>query len=103
MHPLGSYSGALTSWVLNARPGVFWAGYASSAVVEALTDFWGYFEPIRQHGPKNCTADVEAVISHVDKVFTSGKPAEIFALKANWGMANLTHLDDVAGALRNNL
>ncbi|KZW00377.1 hypothetical protein EXIGLDRAFT_639437 [Exidia glandulosa HHB12029] len=99
----GSYSGALTSWVMNARPGVFWAGYSSSGVVETLTDFWGYFEPIRQHGPKNCTNDVISVISHVDEVLSKGTPEEIFAVKSNFGMANLTHLDDVAGALRFNL
>ncbi|EJD52012.1 hypothetical protein AURDEDRAFT_142833 [Auricularia subglabra TFB-10046 SS5] len=99
----GSYSGALTSWVMNTKPGVFWAGYSSSGVVQAITNFWGYFEPIRQHGPKNCTADIIKVISHVDKVFTSGSPAEIQALKENWGMGSVTHLDDVAGALRSNL
>lgn len=54
----GSYAGALTSWVMNTKPGVFWAGYSSSGVVQAITDFWGYFEPIRKFGPKNCTADV---------------------------------------------
>jgi hypothetical protein len=34
----------------------------------AITDFWGYFEPIRQQMPKNCSADVEAVVSHIDSV-----------------------------------
>ncbi|KAG6820692.1 hypothetical protein H0H93_013211 [Arthromyces matolae] len=57
----GSYSGALMSWTMVSRPGVFWAGYASSAVVEAIFDFWRYFEPIRTHMPANCSADVEAV------------------------------------------
>jgi pimeloyl-ACP methyl ester carboxylesterase len=33
----GSYSGALVSWTMVQRPDVFWAGYASSAVVEAIT------------------------------------------------------------------
>ncbi|KAG1728260.1 serine carboxypeptidase S28-domain-containing protein [Suillus paluster] len=33
----GSYSGALTSWTMVNKPGIFWAGYASSAVVEAIT------------------------------------------------------------------
>ncbi|KAI0787192.1 peptidase S28 [Irpex lacteus] len=99
----GSYSGALTGWTMVNKPNLFRAGYASSAVVEAIADFWGYFEPIREYMPKNCSADVEAVISHVDEVFTSGTKAQIDALKANWGLSNLTHLDDVAGALRNNL
>ncbi|KZP04566.1 peptidase S28 [Athelia psychrophila] len=99
----GSYAGALTAWTMASHPGVFWAGYASSAVVEAITDFWQYFEPIRQNMPANCSADVEAVITHVDQVFTNGTAAEISDLKSNWGLGSVTHLDDVAGALRNNL
>jgi hypothetical protein len=48
--------------------------------------------------PKNCSADVEAVISHIDQVFTWGTTAQINEIKANFGLQNLTHLDDVAGA-----
>ncbi|GJJ15866.1 hypothetical protein Clacol_010144 [Clathrus columnatus] len=97
----GSYAGALVSWTLVDQPGVFWAGYASSAVVEAMNDYWGYFEPIRQNMPKNCSADIEAVISHIDQVFTSGTLAEIQEIKEMFGMGDVRHLDDAAGALRN--
>ncbi|KIJ35161.1 hypothetical protein M422DRAFT_69992 [Sphaerobolus stellatus SS14] len=97
----GSYAGALTSWTLVNQPGVFWAGYASSGVVEAITDYWAYFEPIRQNMPKNCSADIEAVITHIDSVFTFGTPAAKNQIKAMFGMEDVTHLDDVAGALRN--
>ena len=48
--------------------------------------------------PKNCSADVEAVIAHVDQVFTTGSQSEIDSIKANFGLENLTHLDDVAGS-----
>ncbi|CAL1700044.1 unnamed protein product [Somion occarium] len=99
----GSYSGALTSWTMVNKPGLFHAGYASSAVVEAIINYWGYFEPIRQFMPKNCSADVQAVIAHIDQVFTFGSKKAINDLKASFGMESLTHLDDVAGALRNNL
>ena len=43
------------------------------------------------------------MIEHVDRTFTFGTPAQIHDLKANWNLANITHLDDVAGALRYNL
>ncbi|KIY73984.1 peptidase S28 [Cylindrobasidium torrendii FP15055 ss-10] len=99
----GSYAGALTSWTMVNKPGLFWAGYSSSGVVEAITDFWKYFEPIRKNMPSNCSADVAAVIAHVDEVFSGNDTAAIDGLKANWGLGGLTHLDDVAGALRNNL
>ncbi|KAF8513795.1 serine carboxypeptidase S28-domain-containing protein [Gautieria morchelliformis] len=97
----GSYSGALTSWTMVDQPGVFWAGYASSAVVEAIIDYWAYFEPIRQNMPKNCSADIEAVITHIDQVFTSGTPQEKQTIKATFGLEDVTHLDDAAGSLRN--
>jgi dipeptidyl aminopeptidase/acylaminoacyl peptidase len=67
----GSYSGALTSYTLVAKPGLFAAGYASSAVVETILDFWQYFEPERLFMPANCSADIERVISHIDQVSPS--------------------------------
>ena len=48
--------------------------------------------------PKNCSADVETVIAHIDKTFTSNNRAEINRIKTLFGLQNMTHLDDVAGA-----
>ncbi|KAH8118760.1 serine carboxypeptidase S28-domain-containing protein [Phellopilus nigrolimitatus] len=97
----GSYGGALTAWTMVNKPGLFYAGYASSAVVQASIDFWQYFDVIRQFMPQNCSADVQAVIEHVDTTFTSGSTAEIDDLKSNFGLLNMTHLDDVAASFRN--
>ena len=65
--------------------------------------FWGYFEPIRQWMPKNCSADVEAVITYVDQVLAYGSPQEKNNLKEMFGIGDVDHDDDAAGALRNNL
>ncbi|TFY59436.1 hypothetical protein EVG20_g7795 [Dentipellis fragilis] len=99
----GSYSGALPSFVKVNKPDVFWAGYASSAVVQSIVDFWEYFDSVRRFMPQNCSADVQAVVQHFDQVFTSGNQSAITALKDAYGMKDVSHLDDVAGALRNNL
>ncbi len=48
--------------------------------------------------PANCSADVQAVISRVDKTFLIGNATAIQAMKENFGLGNMTHLDDVAGA-----
>ncbi len=53
--------------------------------------------------PKNCSSDVQTVIAHVDEVLTSGSKDEQQVLKNLFGLGELTHNDDVAGALRNNL
>ncbi|TFY82703.1 hypothetical protein EWM64_g1305 [Hericium alpestre] len=99
----GSYSGALTGWTKINKPDIFWAGYASSAVVESITDFWQYFDPIRKFMPRNCSADVQAVVQHFDQVYASGNKSAFTALKDLFGMSNVVHPDDVSGALRNNL
>lgn len=100
----GSYSGALTSWTMVAdTDDTFYAGYASSAVVEAILDFWAYFTPIRENMPQNCSADVQAVVAYVDQVFTSTNETAIEEVKDAFGLSDLSHVDDVAGALRNNL
>ena len=68
----GSYSGALTAWTVAKAPGTFWAALATSAVVEAISDFWQYFQPIEQGMPQTCKKDVELVIDHVDDVLMNG-------------------------------
>ncbi|KAI0774601.1 peptidase S28 [Fomes fomentarius] len=100
----GSYSGALTSFTLVNKPNLFQAGYASSGVVESITNFWGYFTPILENMPKNCSADVQAVIAHVDSTFTGHNKREINRILKLFNFTTLSnHLDDAAGALRNNL
>lgn len=85
------------------KPNTFWAGYASSAVVEAIFDFWRYFEPVRQNMPQNCSADVATVIAYVDDVFSGDNTTAINATKDIFGLSEMSHLDDVAGSLRINL
>ncbi|KAH7908620.1 peptidase S28 [Hygrophoropsis aurantiaca] len=99
----GSYSGALTSWTMVNKPDVFYAGYASSAVVEAITDYWGYFTPIREYMPQNCSSDVEAVIAYLDQIYAENDTTAIQAMKDNFGLGDVTHIDDFASALQYNL
>ncbi|KAI0058076.1 peptidase S28 [Artomyces pyxidatus] len=99
----GSYSGALTAFTMVNAPDVFYAGYASSAVVESIVDFWGYFEVVRQFMPANCSADVEAAITYIDSIANSTNTTAIAALKNSFGVGNLSHIDDFTGALRYDL
>ncbi|KAI0725259.1 peptidase S28 [Fomitopsis betulina] len=98
----GSYSGALTAFTKVNKPDVFYAAWSSSGVVESIVDYWGYFDIIRKHMPQNCSADVQAVIGHIDDVFTSGNETTIEEIKELFGM-NITHLDDFASTLQNPL
>ncbi|KAI0771704.1 peptidase S28 [Trametes elegans] len=90
------YAGALTSFVVDNKPGLSCAGYASSAVVQAIADFRAYYQPIRETMPNNCSADVQALFAHVDDGLSSGDPASIHTLKENFGVGDLQHIDDFA-------
>ncbi|KAK0200150.1 peptidase S28 [Desarmillaria ectypa] len=81
----GSYPGGLVSWTMAAHPDIFWIGYASSAVVQVQLDFWQYFEPIRENMPKNCSADIEAVITYVDEVFFGTDTEAQMKIKSMFG------------------
>jgi len=61
-------------------------------------DFWAYFEPVRQHMPANCSADVQAVIAHVDEVLSGQNTTAISQLKDVFGLGGLGHSDDFASA-----
>ncbi|RXW21483.1 hypothetical protein EST38_g4379 [Candolleomyces aberdarensis] len=92
------YAGALTSWTLNQRPGVFWAGYSSSGVIQPLLNFWQYFTPIQTHMPANCSADIQAAIEVIDSVLDSGDATTIEELQTMFGFSGLKP-SDFANAL----
>lgn len=95
----GSYSGALAAWTQQIAPGTFFQYHASSAVVQAIYDFDEYFIPIEAAMPRNCSADVKAVIAHVDETLANGSDKEIRELKALFGLPDIEHSDDFAELL----
>jgi len=48
--------------------------------------------------PANCSADVQAVVAHVDGVLSGKNTTAISQLKDVFGLGGLSHLDDVASA-----
>lgn len=97
----GSYSGALTGWTAATSPGTFWAYAATSAVVEAVYDFWQYFAPETQYMPANCSKDLSAAIDYMDNILVNGTSEEQFELKNMFGLGALEHNDDFGAALAN--
>ena len=95
----GSYSGSLAAWTEITAPGTFWAYHASSAPVQAIENFWEYFQPIQQGMPKACSDDIISVITHVDTVLTTGTEVERQALKTMFGLSTVIHDTDFARTL----
>uniref|UniRef100_D8Q3J1 Peptidase S28 n=1 Tax=Schizophyllum commune (strain H4-8 / FGSC 9210) TaxID=578458 RepID=D8Q3J1_SCHCM len=98
-----SYAGALTAFQKVAEPDVFYIHYGSSAVIETQVDFHEYFTPIRQNMPANCSADVQAVIAHIDEVFKGDNETAQTEIKEIFGYNASYSNYDVAGSLRNNI
>ena len=96
----GSYSGNLAAWTESVAPGTFWAYHASSAPVEAVSDYYGYFLPVQEGMAANCSKDLSSIVDYMDGVFTNGSATEVANLKA---MFNLTDLNatDIGAALEN--
>ena len=67
-------------------------------MVQAIDDFWQYFEPVRQHMPANCSADAQRVITYIDTVFSGKNQTAIDEIKTLFGVDEIEHLDDIAGA-----
>lgn len=97
----GSYSGALSAWTASVDPGTLWAYHASSAPVQAVSDYYGYFLPVQQGMPQNCSKDVSLVIDHMDGILMAGNQKKIHDLKAMFGLEALEHNDDFMAALEN--
>ncbi|KAL1890725.1 hypothetical protein Sste5346_008049 [Sporothrix stenoceras] len=92
----GSYPGALSAWTASLDPGTFWGYHASSAPVQAVYDFWQYFEPIRAGMPPNCSRGLADITAYIDHATMTLPPTELAALKDEWGLGVVTDPADFA-------
>ncbi|OAA34976.1 Peptidase S28 [Metarhizium rileyi] len=97
-----SYPGALTAWTHHLAPGTFWAYHCSSAVVEAVGDYWQYFALIDSALPKNCSTDLKVINRHFQRVLTNGTAEAKSKLKRSFGFGDIAD-DDFVSAINGNL
>lgn len=71
---------------------------ASSAVTEAVYDFWEYYTPIQTYGPTDCIYTTQLLINIVDNILIN-EPAYTGDLMAAFGLANLTYTTDFVNIL----
>ncbi|KAI7889127.1 serine carboxypeptidase S28-domain-containing protein, partial [Mucor mucedo] len=84
-----SYSGALAAWAKDTYPDLFFAAVSSSAPVQAKMDFFEYYVPIMQFGPKHCILALQNVITYIDRILFANSTKDIFALKKIFSAQNL--------------
>ncbi|KAK3373140.1 serine carboxypeptidase S28-domain-containing protein [Lasiosphaeria ovina] len=76
----GSYGGSRGVWLRIRNPEVIYAVWASSAPVECRPDGSAYFNSIYRSMASNCSADVQAVVRHVDRVLSDDEDSRGAAL-----------------------
>ena len=76
--------------------------YSIYCLVPRLTllrsDYYGYFTPIREYMPQNCSSDVQAVIAYLDQLYDENDTDAMQSLKEAFGLGGLSHIDDFASA-----
>jgi hypothetical protein len=100
----GSYPGLRAALSRLRSPEVWFAAWASSAVVQTEPGLSAYFNSIYRGLPKNCTSDVQAVMGLADEVLR-GSDAEAKRQLKRWvwlaiaGRTNYTSLSEVDQAV----
>lgn len=62
------------------------------------SDFWEYFEPIREYMPSTCSEHVQSAVARLDTIFQSGNETRIKEIKKSFGLSDLTSSIDFLGA-----
>lgn len=74
-----------------------WLGtISSSGVVEAIYDYWAYFEPIRVYGNQKCIKNTQLITNSMDNIVIGqqNNTALVQELKTAWGFPNITYSND---------
>jgi Serine carboxypeptidase S28 len=93
----GSYAGAMVAFLRVVYPEIFFGAIASSAVTEAIVDYWQYWEPIRQHAPQDCVQTIEKFTGIIDNLMPNA--SAITELETLFGLQDLSYTDDFANVL----
>lgn len=96
----GSYAGAQAAFLRVVYPDTFWGTISSSGVTVAITDYWEYFEPVRQFAPPDMVKNTQLMVDVVDKILLKpNNTAKIAELKDAFGLGGITDNRDFANVL----
>nr|POF12948.1 putative extracellular serine carboxypeptidase [Quercus suber] len=96
----GSYAGAFNALLRVQYPDVFFGTISSSGVVKAIWDYWAYYEPVAQYGPRQCISAQKTLTHIVDNILIGKKDDSLtLELKEVFGMPNVTYTTDFTNQL----
>ncbi|KAI0761167.1 peptidase S28 [Trametes elegans] len=95
----GSYGGARAAHMRVLYPDLVFGAISSSGVTHATLKDWRYYDIIRKYAPQACISRVEKAIAEVDAHITSPHAETRRAIKAVFGLQDLTYDPDFAALL----
>ncbi|KAL2012780.1 hypothetical protein VTN00DRAFT_305 [Thermoascus crustaceus] len=98
----GSYAGAFVAFLRVIYPDIFFGAISSSGVTKAIYDYWEYYEPIREYGPRECIKTTQKFTHILDNLLSeakNGNSSLIDQYKDVFGLGDLTYNDDFASIL----
>lgn len=96
----GSYGGAFAALTRKLHPDAIWGSIASSAVVEAVVDYWAFNEAARLFSPGNCGGVMGNMTDVVDQALFSGNSNRVAAVKTLFGSNSWTSNADFGNSIR---
>ncbi|KAI0804685.1 peptidase S28 [Irpex lacteus] len=94
----GSYAGARSAMMRVLYPDLVYGAIASSGVVYASVSDWQYMDIIRQFAPADCVKQLEVAVEEFDDLLEKSNTTRQ-AIKALYGLPNVTHDADVASLI----
>jgi hypothetical protein len=67
---------------------------SSSGVIEAIWDYWTYFEPISVYGEPGCISNTQKITNALDNILALNDSEATAKLKGAWGLPNVTYDND---------
>lgn len=96
----GSYAGAMVAFLRKLYPDVYMGAIASSAVTEAIYDYWEYFEAARLFAPPGCALATQKFTDVIDKILIERTSQSLVkSVKDVFGLGNLTNDKDFVNSL----
>jgi hypothetical protein len=93
----GSYAGSRAAHMKVVYPDLVYGAIASSGVTYATVEDWQYYDIIRQFADADCVKQIETAVDEFDSLASSSDTVQ--AIKAFYGLPNVTHIQDVASLL----
>lgn len=89
----GSYAGAFAAFARKIYPETFWGAIASSAVTQAIVDYWEYYEAARLFAPGPCAIITQKLTHIIDNILLGEDSGTAKRLKQAFGLGGFENAD----------